>query len=139
MHDSPIPDLYFYLDSKYGFSELEISENEVRRVFREKLPLHAEDFFRNLLAKMFGFKTGKIIERDYDIDIVLHSFRKVKLVAEVKWREEMEWEEIERIGKILSRFPKNVRKILIIPEKTMLNVVPRGIEVWDVNDIVKLI
>jgi len=34
----------------------------------------------------------------------------VKLVAEVKWREEMEWEEIERTGKILSRFPKNVRK-----------------------------
>ncbi|MEM3406767.1 MAG: hypothetical protein QW806_00215 [Nitrososphaerota archaeon] len=63
VHDSPILDLYFYLDSKYGFSELEISEEEIRRIFMKKLPLHAEDFFRNLLAKI-DLKSGKIVEKD---------------------------------------------------------------------------
>ncbi|MEM2927734.1 MAG: hypothetical protein QXP60_02010 [Nitrososphaerota archaeon] len=41
-------------------------------------------FFRNFLAKIFGLKAEKIVEKDYDIDIVLHSFKKIKFVAEAR-------------------------------------------------------
>ena len=86
MQKSPLLDLYFYLDSKYGFSEIEIPEREIKKVFMEKLPFHVEQFFRILLSKIFGLKAGKIIEKDFDIDIALYSFKKIEVLCEVKWK-----------------------------------------------------
>ncbi|RLE71435.1 MAG: ATP-binding protein, partial [Thermoprotei archaeon] len=74
-HLSPITDLYFYLDSKYGFSEIDIPEGMVRKAFRKLLPLHVEQFFRNLLAKLYDMIPAKILEKDYDVDIVLLDYR----------------------------------------------------------------
>jgi len=51
VHVSPILDLYFYLDAKYGFSEINIPDQEVKRVFMPKLPVHAEQFSESCSLK----------------------------------------------------------------------------------------
>ena len=137
-HISPIIDLYFYLDSKYGFSEIDIPLIEVEKVFYEKLPLHVEQFFRNLLSKITGMRKSKIIEKDYDIDIVLKSFQKIKVVAEVKWKKFISRREIYRIEENLNKF-RQARKILIVPDSKVLEEEPEQIEIWDVDKIIKIV
>lgn len=39
----------------------------------------------NLLSKISGLWPEKIIEKDYEIDIALVDFQKLKAVIEVKW------------------------------------------------------
>ncbi len=137
-HASPLLDLYFYLDSKYGFSEIDIPEGEIRRIFMEKLPIHVEHFFRNLFSKIYGLKSGKIIEKAYDVDIVLFSFKKIKAVGEVKWKKFVSLSEIRKMEEILSKFSCK-DKFLIVPEKKVLEKEPRDIKVIDVDEIVEML
>jgi len=135
-HVSPIIDLYFYLDSKYGFSEIDIPEEEVEKVFLAKLPLHVEQFFRNLLSKLFGLKKGMAVEKEYDVDIVLQSFRKISLVAEVKWKKSVSRQEVRRLEERFQKY-RGARKILIVPEENVPETEPEEIEVWDSNRVVE--
>ena len=134
-HVSPIIDLYFYLDSKYGFSEIDIPVEEVEKVFLMKLPLHVEQFFRNLLSKLFGLRKGMAVEKEYDVDIVLQSFRKVSLVAEVKWKKSVSRQEVQRLEERFQKY-RGARKILIVPEENVLEIEPEEIEVWDCDRVV---
>ncbi len=134
-HVSPIIDLYFYLDSKYGFSEIDIPVEEVEKVFLMKLPLHVEQFFRNLLSKLFGLRKGMAVEKEYDVDIVLQSFRKVSLVAEVKWKKSVSRQEVRRLEERFQKY-RGARKILIVPEENVLEIEPEEIEVWDCDRVV---
>ncbi|MCD6368550.1 MAG: ATP-binding protein [Thermoproteales archaeon] len=137
LHKSPVTDLYFYLDSKYGFSELEIPLRSIEKVFQELLPRHVEQYLRNLLSKIYGMTPAKIIESGYDVDIVLLDLQRIKLVGEVKWRKDIERKELRKIEAILSGF-KGAKRILIVPEKTSLPYTPEDIEVWDVEDILEI-
>jgi hypothetical protein len=133
-HISPLFDLHFYLDEKYGYTENDIPEKFVESVIREKLPLHVEQFFRNLLSKIFGMK--KIMIEEPQIDIALCEFKKLRVVAEVKWKEKVSKTEIKSIEEKLNKF-KNCRKILIVPENKVLEREPEGIEVWDVKRVLR--
>jgi len=62
---------------------------------------------------------SKIIEKDYDIDIVLKSFQKIKVVTEVKWKKFISRREIYRIEENLNKF-RQARKILIVPDSKVL-------------------
>ena len=132
-HKSPVLDLYFYLDAKYGFSDIDLPEKEVKEVFMKKLPTHAEQFFRNLFSKIFGLKAGKIIEKDYDVDIVLHSFKRITAVGEVKWKKFVEKEEVRRTEEILSKF--KAKRFIVVPSKDVLEEIPRDVKVIDVETI----
>ena len=134
---SPIMDLYYYLDAKYGFSERMMPKNQLLKVLGEKLPIHVEQFMGNLLAKIFGFYREKIVGRDYEIDIALTDFKRLRVVAEVKWRRELERGEIKRVEEMLGKF--DCRKILIVPDKDVLTERPEGIEIWDVKTILSMI
>ena len=129
-HLSPITDLYFYLDSKYGFSEIDIPEGMVRKAFRKLLPLHVEQFFRNLLAKLYDMIPAKILEKDYDVDIVLLDYRRIKLVGEVKWKEYIERRELAKTELVLSKFA-TAKKIIVVPDSSALPYTPEKVEVWD--------
>jgi len=133
---SPLLDLYFYLEGKYGFSETEIPLEEIERVVNEKISFHVEDFFRELFSKIFGLKVGKIIEKDYDVDVVLYSFKRIEAVGEVKWRDFVSRKEVEEIEERLRKFEK---KFLIVPEKKNLEKIPEGIEVIDVEKLKELV
>jgi len=134
-HTSPVIDIFYYLDTKYGFSERDVSINQIEKITRKRIPLHVEQFFRGLLSKMFGLWSEIISESDYEIDIALTDFKKLKVIAEVKWKDVIRKNEIKRIEKVFSKF--NCRKILILPERDALEIEPEGIEIWDVNKILK--
>ena len=90
---SPLIELYYYLDEKYNFSEVELEE----KYFRERLGKHVEYFFRDLLAKTLKKRCFIISKPDHEIDIVLADFNKIVLVGEVKWKNRIDRDEIRKI------------------------------------------
>jgi len=132
-HISPVFDLHFYLDEKYGYIESDIPKNFIGKVIEIKIPFHVEQFFRNLLSKLFGMK--KVIIEEPEIDIALTDFKKLKVIAEVKWKNRVSKREIDKIERAFSNF--DCRKILIVPDKKGLEKKPKGIEVWDVKKIME--
>ncbi len=134
---SPILDLYFYLEGKYGFSEIEIPKEEVKRVFLEQLPKHVEAFLSNLFSKIFGMRKGKIIEKDFEIDIALSSFRRIEKIFKVKWKRKVDHSEIKEIRRKLEKVEAK-DKYIIVPDKKGLEAMPEGIKVLDSEDIIKL-
>ena len=131
---SPLFDLHYYLDEKYGYIENTIPKNFIRKVVNEKIPLHIERFFAELLAKHFGLK--KVCIEDPQIDIALVSFKKLDLVAEVKWKDKISNQELKKIEEKLKAF--NCKKILIVPNKKIIKKELKGISVWSVKDVLKL-
>ena len=94
-----------------------------------------EQFFRDLLSKMFGLWNEIISKPEYEIDIALTDFKRLKVIAEVKWKKKVSKREIEKIERVFSNF--DCRKILIVPDRKALEKEPKGIEVWDVGKILK--
>jgi len=101
-----------------------------------KLPLHIEQFFRNLLSKLFGFYPKKI--QDPEIDIALYKFKKLKLVGEIKWKEYINKKEIRGVEEKLNRF-KEAKKYLIVPEESVAEILPEGVEIIDVEKCIELV
>ena len=132
-NSSPVIDLFYYLDAKYGFSERDISPQQIEKISLERIPFHVEQFFRNLLSKLFGLWSEIISKPEYEIDIALTDFKKLKVIAEVKWKNRVNKKEIEKIEEVFSNF--DCRKILIVPDRKALEKEPKGIEVWDVRTI----
>ncbi|RLF46709.1 MAG: hypothetical protein DRN20_06910 [Thermoplasmata archaeon] len=73
-----------------------------------------------------------------EIDIVLARFKKPEVVAEVKWKNNVSRSEIRRIEEKLKKF-RNCRKILIVPERSLLEKEPDGMEIWDVKRLLEKI
>ena len=136
-HSSPLLDLHYYLEEKYSYTETNIPSELIRKVLEEKLPKHVEQFVRNLFVKIFGVAHKIIEEKDLEVDVALFEFKKPKIVAEVKWVKKLTGDEVESIEENLNSF-KECRKILVVPDKNILKVFPKNIEVFDVKDIVNL-
>jgi len=129
---SPVVDLYYYLDEKYNFSERDLEEKYII----EKIPMHAEDFLRELLGKIFGMRVFLINKPNLEVDIALVGFQKLKIVGEVKWKKRVGRAEMKEIEEKLGKF-KGCRKILIVPSEKALEKELKGIEVWDVERIME--
>lgn len=136
-HVSPIMDAYYYLDEKYTFSEMDVSEEQIEKVVEILIPRHVEQFYRNLLAKIFGLQKGVVITNDLEVDIALTDFKKIKVVAEVKWKKSVSRTEISRVEENLNKF--EVKKILIVPKKQVLEREPKDVEVWDIQRIIEVV
>ncbi len=132
-HASPLTDLVYYLHAKYGFLDTPATWGYVEAVVRERMPAIMERFIERLLAEAHGLKPVKIIEPE--VDIALTRFRRVALVAEVKWVGRVRREDVRRAEEKLSRF-RDARKLLIVPDASA--VPETWLEVMDVNDMVKL-
>jgi len=129
---SPVIDLYYYLDEKYNFSERDLEEKYIT----EKIPMHVEDFIRELLGKIFGMRTFIINKPNMEVEIALARFKKLKIVGEVKWKKKVSKSEIKKIEEKLEKF-KGCRKILVVPSEDAVEKEPEGVEVWDVGKILK--
>ena len=129
---SPVIDLYYYLDEKYNFSERDLDEKYII----EKIPMHVEDFLRELLGKIFGMRVFLINKPNMEVDIALARFKKLKIVGEVKWKKKVSGAEIKKIEEKLGKF-KGCRKILVVPFRDVVEKEPEGIEVWDTGMILK--
>ena len=129
---SPIIDTYYYLDEKYNFSERELHQ----KYFEERVPMHVEMFFRTLLAKIFNYRIF-LYQKPAEIDIVLGDFRKIKFVGEVKWKSSVDKKDIKKAEEKLAKF--RARRVLIVPDKSEISAETKEIEVWDIEDILKMI
>ncbi len=137
-HASPVFDLHYYLEEKYSYSEVEISPELVRKVVNVKTPFYVQWFFRNLLSKKLGLVSKIIEEKDFEIDIALFEFKKLKVVGEVKWKEFVNRSEIKSVEEKLSKF-SNARKMIIVPDEKVLEKEPENLELYDADEILKLI
>lgn len=129
-HASPILDIAYYLNEKYGFFEADMDEQRVGELFNERVPVYMEWFFEELLSRTFSMQPVKISKPDLEVDIALREHMKVKVVAEVKWKKNVNGEEVDRIEEKLARF-REARKILIVPSEDVLKRTPKNVEVWD--------
>ncbi len=130
--NSPVVDLFYYLDGRYGIDFISYSE----RVLENRIPFYIENFFRDLLSELFGMKSIKISKPDLEIDITLVKFQKMRVVAEVKWVKDLDKDELRKVEEKLSKF-EDCKRILIVPEKEILPYEPKSIEIWDVRRILQ--
>jgi len=136
-HVSPITDLAYYLNEKYGFFEADMDDAKVGKIFAERIPKYMEWFFEDMLVKIFGLQPVKIAKPEFEVDIALREHRKIKVVAEVKWKKEIDNRDVRSAEEKLSKF--DAKRILIVPSKDFLDRLPEGIEVWDWLDLLKMI
>ena len=122
---------------RYSYTETDVSVDFIRKVIDAKIPFHVEQFFRNLLSKVFGLIYQRIEEKNFDVDITLFEFKKIKLIGEVKWKNFVSRDEVKKIEDNLHKF--KCRRILIVPNKTTVEREPEGIEIWDIEDILNLV
>ena len=101
-HSSPLTDLIYYLHAKYGFFDIPLTWGFIERAVKERMPTLIERFAERLLAEAYGLKPVKIVEPK--IDIALTKFRKVALVAEVKWANKIRREDVRKAEEKLSRY-----------------------------------
>jgi len=135
-HVSPITDFAYYLNEKYGFFETGMNGREIATIFKKRISFYMEWFFEDLLAKVFGLQPVEIVTPDIEVDIALREFRRVKVVAEVKWREHLKQSELRSIEKKLNKF--DALRILIVPYRGILKSTPKNVEVWDWKTIVNI-
>ncbi len=129
-HVSPLTEIVYYLDARYGFYDFPQPWSYTEKIAKTYLPILIERFVERFLSEYFGLKPVKVLEPE--IDIALVEYKRIQLVAEVKWSNKLTKSEVKKIEEKLGRFP-DARQILIVPDKT---IVPEtGLEVWDVEDL----
>ncbi|MCL4380659.1 MAG: ATPase [Candidatus Marsarchaeota archaeon] len=131
-HSSPIMDLHYYLEEKYSYVDVYTPIEFIKKVVETKLPMHAEQFFRNLLSKHFGMKHEIIDTGAMELDIAFLEFKKLKIVGEVKWKDKISASEIRSIENNLNSF-KEARRLLVVPDIKVLERRPEGIDAIDID------
>ena len=129
---SPLIDLAYYLNGKYGFYDVDIPWDFLKKVIEKKIGIYAEQFFELALSRIFGLQTVKIMNPE--VDIALAEFNRVKITAEVKWRKSIKRSEVKEAEAKLAQTGAE-RRILIVPDASA--VPETDLEVWDVERVVK--
>ncbi len=117
-HVSPLTSLQYYLHTRYGHFDLQLPWSFLERAVAQRKPLLIERFVERLLAETWGLKPVKIMEPE-EIDIALVEYKKLKIVGEVKWKNNLTRSEIKRIESKLHHYPE-AEKILIVPDETII-------------------
>ncbi len=81
---SPVMDLFYYLDTKYGISELNIDNKTFERAYTEKLSKYFEDFVRTALSEKYDGEEEVMLSPEVDAIITVRG--KAVCCAEVKMR-----------------------------------------------------
>ena len=107
--ESPLVDLFYYLDSKLGFQEVEVPLEELVRLAEVKAGAYYEDFIVKLLAEVLGGRAEKSLDPEVDGIIV----RGGEILAAV----EVKLGQITRseVRKFLERTP-GCRRIVVARE-----------------------
>ncbi len=107
---SPLIDLFYYLDSKLGYYELDVPMKELINMALIKEGFYYEDFIIRLLAQLYNARIYKSL--DPEIDGIL--FRKGKMVASI----EVKLGGISRseIAKFAGKVPQGCEKIVVAKE-----------------------
>ena len=131
-HYSPLTDLAYHLQARYDYYEVPATLEYGLRAARQRLPLLVEVFVERLLAQLYGLKPVKIL--DPEIDVALVRFKRLEVVAEVKWVSRLARDEVRRVeSKLYSLEAK--KHLLIVPDE---GIVPEtSLEVWDAGRMLR--
>ncbi len=126
--ESPLLDLFYFLDVRFGFYEIDTPLDLLVSKAIDKLPLYYEEFIVELLAQLLGAEVQKSIEPE--LDGILVKAGKPVAVVEVKYGEAHRGD----IYKFLAKTEKfRCRKIFVAKEAEEVE----GIEVLTPNETVK--
>ncbi len=133
-HASPLTDLVYYLDARYGFYDLPLPEARALKAAEQRLPILVERFVERLLADARGLRPVRVLEPEVDVALVEH--RRLRLVAEVEWtRGRLGRRELERIEARLLSLPAEER-LLVVPDASQL-AAETGLRVLDAQGLVE--
>ncbi len=129
-HVSSLLDLYYYLEGKYGISDLWlVQEDELTTL----LPRHVEWFAEDYFSELYGLRPVKILKPE--VDIALVRFNRLAFLGEVKWKDKITKKEVreveEKFSEVEKRFGEVERKVLVVPDAS--SVPETELEVWDVE------
>ena len=118
-HASPLTDLAYYLDAKYGFFDYPLTpEDHLVKAAWQRLPILVERFVERLLADAHGLRPVKILEPE-EIDIALVEYKRLRIVAEVKWTTRpLSRRDLDKIEARLKRY-EDAEPILVVPEESL--------------------
>lgn len=117
---SPLAKLFYYADERYNFSERRLNEIEIDRIIDEVMPKIVEDTVREFFAEKFGLKEAIAEAKDYDVDGCLLKFKKPAVVLEVKWKKQVNKEDVTKAEKNLSKIYAG-KKLLFVPNKRFVH------------------
>lgn len=110
---SPIMNIYYYLESRYGINSREISFEEAKPTLEKLVNLEIQNFVADFFAEKEGGRKEYYISPQKEFDFIITKRNKLEIVGEVKWKkaEAKEMEKFTDNAKELSG-----KKIIIFRE-----------------------
>ena len=93
---SPVMELGFFLDERLNFFQQEVSDGRIRAELQNCIPRHIEQFTGELLSEIYDGQYSYFYSRDFDIDFIITRGTKALAVGEVKWKDRVDPEEVNR-------------------------------------------
>jgi len=132
---SPPMEAYFLLRRRTGFPDVPANLENVLKHAEQILPRLVEGVIREFLAEYHGLQEGILLKHRrgevIEIDVALGD-GKIKVLAEVKWRESITKKEVEQIEKKMFGFEAE-KYYLVVPDGS--SVPETSLEVLDVEKI----
>ncbi len=139
---SPLMDLVFHLDHKYGFRDAQLTWSQLRPLVEARLPQLVERFVERLLAEICGLRPVKLILEPrgrgggpLEVDIALARHKQVVLLAEVKWRQRVRPRDLRGLEEAAARLEAD--SLLIVPDESVVSGEVRA-RVVDVERLVEI-
>jgi AAA+ ATPase superfamily predicted ATPase len=134
-HISPLARLFYYADEKYNISEKMPNDQEIRRIIDELMPKMVEDHIREFIADNLGLGESILEAKDYDIDGCLTKFNKCEVALEVKWKEKIGKDDVQRAEEVLYKIAAK-RRLLFVPDKKKVEIKSEKVEIVDIRDFI---
>ncbi len=131
--DSPLLDLFFYLDAKLGFYELRSPLSLTRKKAVEKIPFYYERFVVDLFAQILDAEVQKRFQPE--IDGVLVRGRKPIAAIEVK----MGKVSLSEVYDFKSKVSNLVRRLIVVAKSVPENISKTGVEIYTPEKIAEIV
>ncbi len=135
-HASPLVRVFYYADEKYNISEKQVSNEELSRIINVLLPRVVEDEIRSFLASELSLGESIIEDKDYDVDACLIKFKKPEIAVEIKWKDNISREDIEKAERTLD-LVKAKESWLFVPDKKMVKEKTK-LKIVDISDFIQI-
>ena len=126
--ESPLIDLFYYLDTKLGYYEIDVPMEELENLASVKEGTYFERFVVDLIASLYGARVQRSL--DPEIDGILVKKGRIVAAIEVKMGDIAR----EEIIKFLERAPKEGEKIVVAREGPSLE----GVSLLTHRDILSM-
>ncbi len=124
--------LYYYLDSRYGFSDRDVTYSEVAPTVEARLRLGIEGFLADLFAEALGGRKELYKAYDNELDLLVTVRNRPKLVGEVKWGRATKGDVSHFLSKVEDL---RCRKVFVSRERIDTD----EVEVLTPDDIVRMV